>query len=74
MFYSVRSGAVRYNVLAMAFYPHSPQWGKIEYRTAEDFRTLPNFTGFTVVKVNATENMMIIQIRLFLKHFKNRTE
>ena len=34
----------KYLAITKTLYRTAPHWGKVKYRTAEDFRTLPNFT------------------------------
>ena len=50
----------------------APHWGKIKHRTAEGFRTIPNFQALPQQTINffllSAENILIVQKRLFIRH------
>ncbi|MEW8548435.1 MAG: hypothetical protein AB2693_33450, partial [Candidatus Thiodiazotropha sp.] len=56
-------------VITKTLYRTAPHWGKIEYPTAKDFRTLLNFTISTVGKGYITKCILILPLSIYLTVF-----
>ena len=73
MRYQVLSGVVRFGAVqgfsrAITTTLYRTALGYNKDRTAEDFRTLPDFRVFSVGKTYAAKNIIILLLSLFNRH------